>query len=82
METDAPVIIVEIETLNFTNEGSVEGTIRLSKNICEMWLLKRCRPSWGDTGYPGLTTKAGSCEPLRSLINSDDDCFTNPADMK
>ena len=34
VETDAPVINAETEALNFTNEGGVEGTIRLLKNIC------------------------------------------------
>ncbi len=36
-----------------------------------------------DTGsYPELITEADSCEPFRSLINPDDDCFANPADME
>ncbi|BDW74455.1 hypothetical protein BFINE_02500 [Bacteroides finegoldii DSM 17565] len=47
VETDSPVINAETEALNFTNEGGVEGTIRLLKNICGMWLLERCRLNWG-----------------------------------
>ena len=47
VEMDAPVINAETEALNFTNEGGVEGTIRLLKNICGMWLLERCRLNWG-----------------------------------
>ena len=46
IEADAPVINKETEELNFTNEGGVEGTIRLLKNICGMWLLERCRAEW------------------------------------
>ena len=82
VETDAPVINTETETLNFTNEGGVEGTIRLLKNICGMWLLERCRLNWGDTSYPELISEADACEPFRSLINPDDDCFVNPANME
>ena len=82
VETDAPVINAETEALNFTNEGGVEGTIRLLKNICGMWLLERCRLNWGDTSYPELINEADACEPFRSLINPDDDCFANPADME
>lgn len=82
VETDAPVINAETEALNFTNEGGVEGTVRLLKNICGMWLLERCRLNWGDTGYPELISEAEACEPFRSLINPDDDCFANPADME
>lgn len=81
VETDAPVITAETEALNFTNEGGVAGTIRLLKNICGMWLLERCRLVWGDVSYPELIAEANASEPFRSLINPDDACFSNPADM-
>lgn len=82
VETDAPVINRETEELNFTNEGGVEGTIRLLKNICGMWLLERCRLGWEETSYPELIAEANACEPFRSLINPDDAAFANPADME
>lgn len=82
VETDAPVINRETEELNFTNEGGVEGTIRLLKNICGMWLLERCRLGWEEASYPELIAEANACEPFRSLINPDDAAFANPADME
>lgn len=82
VETDTPVITNETEALNFTNEGGVEGTIRLLKNICGMWLLERCRAAWGETSYPELIAEANACEPFRSLVNPDDALFANPADME
>lgn len=82
VETDAPVITPETEQLNFTNEGGVEGTIRLLKNICGMWLLERCRAGWGETSYPELIAEAEAAQPFRSLINPDDELFANPADME
>lgn len=82
VETDAPVITAETETLNFTNEGGVEGTIRLLKNICGMWLLERCRAEWGETSYPELIAEAQACEPFRSLIQPDNELFANPTDMQ
>lgn len=82
VETERPVITPETESLNFTNEGGVDGTIRLLKNICGMWLLERCRAAWGETSYPELIAEAKACEPFRSLINPDDACFANPADME
>ncbi len=81
VETDAPVINAETEALNFTNEGGVEGTIRLLKNICGMWLLERCRSEWGETSYPELIAEAEASEPFRSLINPDNELFANPANM-
>ena len=82
IEANAPVINKETEELNFTNEGGVEGTIRLLKNICGMWLLERCRAEWGETSYPELIAEADACEPFRSLINPDDALFANPANME
>lgn len=82
VETEAPVITEETETLNFTNEGGVEGTIRLLKNICGMWLLERCRAAWGEISYPELIAEANAAEPFRCLINPDDVLFANPSDME
>jgi rhamnulokinase len=82
VETKGPVITEETESLNFTNEGGVDGTIRLLKNICGMWLLERCRAAWGQTSYPELIAEANASEPFRSLINPDDVLFANPADME
>ena len=82
VDTESPVITEETESLNFTNEGGVNGTIRLLKNICGMWLLERCRAAWGETSYPELISEANASEPFRSLINPDDALFANPADME
>lgn len=82
IETEAPVLTPAAEALNLTNEGGVEGTIRLLKNICGMWLLERCRQGWGDTPYADLIAEAKAAEPFRSLINPDDPTFANPADME
>lgn len=82
VETLAPVINAETEALNFTNEGGIEGTIRLLKNICGMWLLERCRINWGDTSYPDLIAEAEASEPFRNLICPDDKVFDNPANME
>ena len=82
VETDAPVINADTETMNFTNEGGVNGTIRLLKNICGMWLLERCRARGGETSYPELIAEANASEPFRNLIDPDDPVFANPADME
>ena len=67
--------------LNFTNEGGIEGTIRVLKNICGMWLLERCRAEWPEMGYAALIAAAESEQPFRSLINPDATCFANPESM-
>jgi sugar (pentulose or hexulose) kinase len=43
----------------FTNEGGVENTIRLLKNIMGLWLMQECRRQWQREGvelsYPEMT---------------------------
>lgn len=82
IETSEPVITEEARALNFTNEGGVEGTIRVLKNICGMWLLERCRSEWGECSYPELIAGAQAAEPFRSIINPDAEAFANPVNME
>lgn len=81
IESAEPIISERSFELNFTNEGGIEGTIRVLKNICGMWLLERCRAEWPDMGYSELIAAAEGAEPFRSLINPDARCFANPESM-
>ena len=82
VEVQEPVINDETEAMNFTNEGGVNGSIRLLKNICGMWLLEQCRIKWGTIPYAQLIKEAESAQPFRSLINPDDPMFVTPSDME
>lgn len=82
IETKSPIISESSERLNFTNEGGIDGTIRVLKNICGMWLLERCRAEWNDSlGYGELIEMAQACEANVSVINPDDQAFANPSSM-
>lgn len=81
IESKEPIISERSFQLNFTNEGGIEGTIRVLKNICGMWLLERCREEWPKESYEGLIAQAEAVEPFRSLINPDAECFANPKSM-
>ncbi|MDB6030106.1 MAG: rhaB [Verrucomicrobiales bacterium] len=71
--------------LNFTNEGGIDGTYRLLKNIMGLWLVQQCKRAFEakdrSADYPELVKLAEAAEPLRSFINPDDSCFLNPPDM-
>ncbi len=82
IETRKPVITAESEALNYTNEGGVDGTIRVLKNICGMWLLERCRLQWGNPDYGKLMAEALEAEQFRSIINPDAPEFANPSNME
>jgi rhamnulokinase len=70
---------------NLTNEGGIDGTYRLLKNITGLWLVQQCKRAFeakgGKLDYAQLVRLAKAAPPLRSLIDPDDPCFGNPPDM-
>ncbi|MHC4110725.1 MAG: rhamnulokinase [Planctomycetota bacterium] len=69
----------------FTNEGGVENTIRLLKNIMGLWLMQECRRQWQREGvelsYPEMTDMAQKAEPFARHIEVDYSGFLAPGDM-
>lgn len=86
IEVREPVITDESFALNFTNEGGVEGTTRLLKNITGMWLLEQCRAGWKAGGrnysYPEIVAMTAAAEPFAAWIDPDDARFAAPTDMQ
>jgi rhamnulokinase len=85
-EIDRPVLSSTARELNFTNEGGVDGTTRLLKNIAGMWLLQACARVWTPAGQPirydGLLSAAGDdALAFRSLFDPDHHAFFHPPDM-
>jgi rhamnulokinase len=84
-ELDSPVITLDAMRLNFTNEGGVNGTTRLLKNIMGLWMLQGCRLSWTARGhsydYRELMELAGREASFRHLVDPDDESFLRPPDM-
>jgi rhamnulokinase len=85
MEVDEPVLTPRAMQLNFSNEGGVEGTTRLLKNVMGLWLLQGCRKSWAQKGrhftYSELMEAALAEPRFQHLIDPDDQSFANPDDM-
>ncbi len=71
--------------LNMTNEGGVDFTYRLLKNIMGLWLVQQCRRSFEARGrawdYAELVRVASEAPALRSLVDPNDERFLNPPDM-
>jgi rhamnulokinase len=84
-EMDSPVITPDALRLNFTNEGGVNGTTRLLKNVMGLWMLQGCRQSWMAHGhtydYRELMELAASEASFRHLVDPDDESFLRPPDM-
>ncbi|MFX3633339.1 MAG: rhamnulokinase [Candidatus Pristimantibacillus sp.] len=84
-EVNQPVINERAFQLNFTNEGGVDGTFRLLKNIMGLWILQELKREWDRAGksytFPELVQLADKAEPFTAFIDPDDPLFLHPGDM-
>ena len=82
VERRRPVVSEEARRANFTNEGGVEGTFRLLKNITGLWLAQSCRAEFErEYDFAELARLAEDAPAFASLIDVDDPRFLNPASM-
>jgi len=85
VELDNPLINKKSLEFNITNEGGVENTIRLLKNVTGLWLIQECKKIWekemSDLRWEDIVFKASETEPFQSFINPDDPQFHNPSNM-
>jgi len=87
MGVEVPEAIINDKTFEyqFTNEGGVENTIRLLKNIMGLWLVQECRRQWQregvDLSYREITDMAEDAEPFVAHIDPDYSGFFSPPDM-
>jgi rhamnulokinase len=84
-ELDRPVITPEALRLNFTNEGGVNGTTRLLKNVMGLWMLQGCRHSWLVQGhsydYRNLMDMTSREPSFSHFVDPDDELFLRAKDM-
>ena len=84
-EAKEPSLSALSEKYDFTNEGGVNGTIRVLKNIMGLWIEQESRRQWTREGrkytFDELSAQALASKPLRSLINSDDQMFATAGNM-
>lgn len=85
VEVQKAVLTPRALELNVTNEGGIDGTYRLLKNIMGLWLVQECRRSFERKGrpldYAPLIQMASAAKPFLSIIDPDDSRFLSPDDM-
>ncbi len=85
LEIREPIVSPRALALNLTNEGGVEGTIRLLKNINGLWLLQESRRQWLREGqeysWEWLLAEAERALPLQSFIDPDATEFMRPGNL-
>ena len=84
-EVRGPSLTEKALEYNFTNEGGVFGTWRLSKNIMGLWHVQECKRAWAhqgqDLSYDEITRLASEAKPFLAVIDPDDNRFLHPGDM-
>jgi sugar (pentulose or hexulose) kinase len=85
--TEIPEAIINEKTLsrNFTNEGGVENTFRLLRNVMGLWIIQECRRIWENEGdsmsFDQMVKLAESAKPFTCLIDPDNLVFATPGNM-
>jgi rhamnulokinase len=84
-EIDQPLITDEALRMNFSNEGGVNGTTRLLKNVMGLWILQCCQQTWASEGKCSdnveLIEQAAREEAFHCLIDPDHESFLRAKDM-
>lgn len=86
VESDRPVKTSAVCEAKFSNEGTVQGSFRLSKNIMGLWLVQECRRDWQKQGktfsYDEIDAQAKASKGLVSIIDTDDASFYAAGNMQ
>ena len=84
-ELKEPLCEEGVMKANYTNEGGVDGSIRLLKNIMGLWIIQECKREWDRrsdaVGFAELVEMAMSAPAFKAIIDVDDPCFMAPGDM-
>ena len=86
IETTEPVINEKSLQWNLTNEGGVEGTYRVLRNVMGLWIVQECKRQWDTAAgkvsdFGELVELARQSEPFVCLIDPDDESFYAPGRM-
>ena len=84
-QIDSPLCSEAVRLANYTNEGAVDGDIRLLKNIMGLWIIQECKREWDRRSdavdFAGLVQMAMGAPAFKAIIDVDNDCFLAPGDM-
>lgn len=84
-EIRTPLCEPKVMDANYTNEGGIDGTIRLLKNIMGLWIIQECKREWDRrtdaVGFAEIVEMAEKADPFIAILDVDDTCFLAPNDM-
>jgi len=81
VELDAPVTTEAAQAAGFGNEGGVDGTIRLLRNVMGLWVLSECLRGWRTTTLAEALAAAAEAPAFGPVVDIDAPEFLPPGDM-
>ncbi len=91
VETPTPVCTEGVMNANFSNEGGLNGTTRLLKNIMGLWIIQECRKQFNEEREKAGLEKLSFADivkevekvqnPTGDVIDVDDNAFFAPDGM-
>ena len=91
IETTSPVCENSVMQANFTNEGGLNGTTRMLKNIMGLWIIQECRKQFNEEragkgleplSFADIVNEVQAVkQPAPDVIDVDDDLFFAPDGM-
>ena len=85
VEIPEPMTTPDVQAANYTNEGCVDGSIRLLRNIMGLWIIQECKREWDRRSdavdFAELVQMAMGAPAFKAIIDVDDPCFLAPGDM-
>lgn len=86
VEVPRPVLTPAVRAANVTNEGGVDGRVRLLHNVMGLWILSETVRGWSRDGEPpdlGALLAAATAVPASAapVFDVDDPRFLPPGDM-
>lgn len=85
MEVSTPCTTKDAKMDGFTNEGGIDGKIRLLKNINGLWFLQQLKKCWNEEGLDlGFVDMIKNVREITHnyAIDADDQRFMAPKNMK
>ena len=84
-ECQQPLLNADVVNAGFSNEGGVNGTIRLLANVSGLWVFEECRRVWQaegkDVDYARLLERATAAAPFAGSIDAMSSKWIAPGDM-
>jgi len=84
-EVTCPILSEQALAWNMTNEGGVNGTFRVLKNVTGLWLMQECQRAWHNEGKLFSRSQEMAlleqARPFQAFIDPDHRSFLQPFHM-